>query len=120
MIVLGIDLVAFIVLLVSFVLCNKDGADAQGGSLSMANSIFFLVAGLLLAGAVFVKSRTVANICVLSGLFFHVLLILLLLVQWTWQAANWASTGNCLGFDTCETIKFGYAWGLGKHSNNKN
>lgn len=125
MIVLGIDLVAFIVLLISFVFADQNfqGVNvypAEGAALAMANSVFFLVAGLLLAAAVFLKSRTIANICVCSALFLHIWLILLLFVQWIWQAVNWADalgtgvtgTGNCLGVTQCEQNKFGQAWGM--------
>jgi hypothetical protein len=86
MIVLGIDLVAFIVLLISFVFADQNVGgfnvyQAEGAALAMANSVFFLVAGLLLAAAVFLKSRTIANICVCSALFLHIWLILLLFVR---------------------------------------
>lgn len=125
MIVLGIDVLAFIVLLVSFCLTQQSiggyTTPAYGAALAMANSIFFLVGGICLACAVFIPNRQVSNICVLAGLFFHILLILLLFIGWIWQAVNWADAdcSDLAGFgalstlaDKCSTYKFGQAWGM--------
>jgi hypothetical protein len=97
MVVLALDLVAFIVFLISFIfaantLTGPNGQHftqpANGAALALTNGIIFLLGGIALAVAVFVKQRGAANVCCLVGLFFHALVAVLLLPQWIWQAVE--------------------------------
>jgi len=54
----------------------------------MSNGFFFLVAGIALFVAVFVKQRGVGNDCAVIGVFFHAVVGVLLLPQWIWQAVE--------------------------------
>ena len=77
---MGLDFSAFVVLLVSFCLTTKYGADAHAGAMALANAIFFIVVALVLLAAVFIKARTWANIFVWACMILRCFLVLFLLV----------------------------------------
>lgn len=85
-IVVALDVLAFILLLIGACCMHV----LYSGAMMLASSIFYILTAMLVAGAIFVKSRDVANILIWVSLVFHCLLIVLCFAGLIWNIADFA------------------------------